>query len=208
MHRSSFVCTDFYTEQIPPRPSSIWIELYVDRPSCFWHEVFLDRLSSIWISIYLQRGLSGITEFHLDQISSQTCFLWTHPVSSRPSFIEPTEYYLSRVLSGHIEFLSGSTELHLDRVLYCRPSFIWTVFHLDRVSSRRPCVIRTDRVISRPSYISTKFYLVNRVLSGRPSFIWTDRVLSRPSFILSSKFYHGRRSFISTELYFDRVLSR
>ena len=77
-----------------------------------------------------------------------------------------------------------------------RPSFIWT----DRVWSRPSFISSTKFYLDRPSFISTEFYLVDQVSSGptefyldrissrRPSFIWTDRVSSRPSYI-STNFY-------------------
>ena len=88
----------------------------------------------------------------------------------------------------------------MNRVL-SEPTAIYSDQHLFTTG-----VIRNDRVSSRPTSISIKFYLI-RVLSGLTEF-HLYQVISRPSFISSTNFYLDRPSLISTEFYLDRVLSR
>merc|ERR1711873_189006 len=98
-----------------------------------------------------------------------------------------------------------STELYLDRSLSRRPSFICT----NRVSPRPSYILTEFYLVDQVSPGPTEFYLVDQVLSG-PTEFTLDRVISRPSFISSTKLYLDRRvatrtSFISsTKFLLDR----
>ena len=135
--------TEFHLDRVLSRrpalsvPTAFQLDRVIYRPNFILSTKFyLNRPSFISTEFYLiDQVLSAPTEFNLDRVlSCRPSFIWTDRVSSRPSYI--------------------STEFYLDR-----PSFI---------SSTKFYVIR-------PSWISAKLYL-DRVFSRRPSFIWTNRV--------------------------------
>lgn len=89
-----------------------------------------------------------------------------------------------------------------------RPNFISTDHYLDRLSSIWTNIFGT--IWSQPNLISTEFYL-NRIYLERVSCIWTniylERILFRPTVFHIDR-VSTQQSIISTEFYLNRLLSK